>query len=126
MSFWERRRKRKKECLQKQEPQQGSVEQVSLAFEKLSSSAGEMSKALEEAGKRMAVGFASGFSIGENRKLVRYGGPVKPYVEPYADTTWGEYMTGEKPPEQKRTRCAYCGVISEKDYGTCEHCGAPL
>lgn len=25
-----------------------------------------------------------------------------------------------------RLRCEYCGCLSEKDYGTCEHCGAPL
>lgn len=27
---------------------------------------------------------------------------------------------------KKRKRCEYCGCLSEKDYGTCEHCGAPL
>lgn len=26
----------------------------------------------------------------------------------------------------QRLRCEYCGCLSEKDYGTCEHCGAPL
>ena len=26
----------------------------------------------------------------------------------------------------KRIRCAYCGCLAEKDYGTCAHCGAPL
>lgn len=26
----------------------------------------------------------------------------------------------------KRLYCEYCGCIAEKDYGTCEHCGAPL
>ena len=25
-----------------------------------------------------------------------------------------------------RLRCEYCGCISGKEYGTCEHCGAPL
>ncbi len=29
-------------------------------------------------------------------------------------------------PAEHRKRCAYCGVLSEKDYGTCDHCGAPL
>ena len=29
-------------------------------------------------------------------------------------------------PRPKRLRCEYCGCLSEKDYGTCEHCGAPL
>lgn len=28
--------------------------------------------------------------------------------------------------ERKRIRCEYCGCLSDKDYGTCEHCGAPL
>ena len=27
---------------------------------------------------------------------------------------------------RRRLRCEYCGCLSEKDYGTCEHCGAPL
>lgn len=26
----------------------------------------------------------------------------------------------------RRLKCSYCGCISEKDYGTCDHCGAPL
>ncbi len=26
----------------------------------------------------------------------------------------------------RRLKCQYCDCISEKDYGTCEHCGAPL
>lgn len=29
-------------------------------------------------------------------------------------------------PKPKRIRCQYCGCLSEKDYGTCEHCGASL
>lgn len=33
-----------------------------------------------------------------------------------------EYATAYK----KRLHCEYCGCISEKDHGTCEHCGAPL
>lgn len=26
----------------------------------------------------------------------------------------------------RRLHCEYCGCISEKEHGTCEHCGAPL
>lgn len=26
----------------------------------------------------------------------------------------------------KRLYCEYCGCISDKEHGTCEHCGAPL
>lgn len=26
----------------------------------------------------------------------------------------------------RRLRCEYCGCLSEKDYGTCSHCGAVL
>lgn len=29
-------------------------------------------------------------------------------------------------PRYKRLYCEYCGCISEKEHGTCEHCGAPL
>jgi len=25
-----------------------------------------------------------------------------------------------------KKRCEYCGCVSDRDYGTCEHCGAPL
>lgn len=26
----------------------------------------------------------------------------------------------------RRLYCEYCGCISDKEHGTCEHCGAPL
>lgn len=26
----------------------------------------------------------------------------------------------------RRLHCEYCGCISDKEHGTCEHCGAPL
>lgn len=29
-------------------------------------------------------------------------------------------------PRPLRMICEYCGCVSKKDYGTCEHCGAPL
>lgn len=29
-------------------------------------------------------------------------------------------------PRPLRLHCEYCGCVSSKDYGTCEHCGAPL
>ena len=29
-------------------------------------------------------------------------------------------------PRYKRLYCEYCGCISGKEHGTCEHCGAPL
>ena len=34
--------------------------------------------------------------------------------------------TLESEETEKRKRCEYCGCLSEKEYGTCEHCGAPL
>lgn len=27
---------------------------------------------------------------------------------------------------RERLVCEYCGVIADKEYGTCAHCGAPL
>lgn len=27
---------------------------------------------------------------------------------------------------QKRLKCAYCDCINNKDFGTCDYCGAPL
>ena len=36
---------------------------------------------------------------------------------------WIEYPRMEYP---KRLVCEYCGCISGKDHGTCEHCGAVL
>ena len=37
-------------------------------------------------------------------------------------------LTYNNQPDQNfiRKRCEYCGCISEKTFGTCEHCGAPL
>lgn len=50
----------------------------------------------------------------------------------YETSTWNEVreMAGMEPIEseetEKRKRCEYCGCLSDKDFGTCEHCGAPL
>ena len=35
-------------------------------------------------------------------------------------------ITGSYEPRHLRLHCEYCGCVSGKDYGTCEHCGAPL
>lgn len=37
------------------------------------------------------------------------------------ETTWTS--VDAKP---RRLKCEYCGCIADKDYGTCDHCGAPL
>ena len=29
-------------------------------------------------------------------------------------------------PRPRHLKCEYCGCISSKEFGTCEHCGAPL
>ena len=31
-----------------------------------------------------------------------------------------------EPQPPRRLRCEYCGCLAEKDYGNCDHCGAPL
>ncbi len=64
-------------------------------------------------------------------------GPLPPPVKAEPGTV--EYWDGEtthkfyineypqdKRPRTIRKRCAYCGTVSDRDYGTCEHCGAPL
>ena len=28
--------------------------------------------------------------------------------------------------KNSRVKCEYCGCVANKDYGTCDHCGAPL
>lgn len=76
-----------------------------------------------EVGKRLADGFRAGTSSWDG-KLVKtvtseehreiHG--MKP-LPPTTDTN----VT-----KAHRKRCEYCGVISERDYGTCAHCGAPL
>lgn len=46
-------------------------------------------------------------------------------MQMYKKKTWDD----QNPIEMKqkgRLVCGYCGCISDKDYGTCEHCGAPL
>ena len=35
-------------------------------------------------------------------------------------------ITGLYEPRPRRLRCEYCGCVSGRDFGTCEHCGAPL
>lgn len=36
------------------------------------------------------------------------------------------WLSAIEPINKKRLYCEYCGCISEKEHGTCEHCGAPL
>lgn len=44
-----------------------------------------------------------------------------------ADNAIISYIPSEwEAAKPKRIRCEYCGCLSEKDYGTCEHCGAAL
>jgi hypothetical protein len=42
-------------------------------------------------------------------------------IEREIETTWVP-INGKSP----RLKCEYCGCIADKDYGTCDHCGAPL
>ena len=80
-------------------------------------------KIAAKVGKMLADGFRVGFSSwdGKPMKTVtpnehREIHGMKP-LPPTTDTN----VT-----KAHRKRCEYCGVISERDYGTCAHCGAPL
>lgn len=44
------------------------------------------------------------------------------YVLEDNPNAWIEYISSNR----KRFVCEYCGCISGKDHGTCEHCGAVL
>lgn len=41
-------------------------------------------------------------------------------------TQWNDGVCCHDIRPGRRLRCEYCGCLSKKDYGTCEHCGAPL
>lgn len=49
---------------------------------------------------------------------------LKPAEELIAIDTTSSIMTSYYRP--RRLKCVYCGCISSKESGTCEHCGAPL
>ena len=53
--------------------------------------------------------------------LVYKGGRGNISIIPHEVESW--ISVDAKP---RCLKCQYCGCISEKDYGTCEHCGAPL
>lgn len=49
---------------------------------------------------------------------------LKPAEELFAIDTTSSIVTSYYRP--RRLKCVYCGCISSKESGTCEHCGAPL
>ncbi len=54
---------------------------------------------------------------------------LKPSLEDnfcYISSIQDAYITASEMPTRRRLRCEYCGCISDKEHGTCEHCGAPL
>ena len=53
--------------------------------------------------------------------LVSFGFDSKYNTIAQGEISW-ESATAYK----KRLHCEYCGCISDKEHGTCEHCGAPL
>lgn len=46
-------------------------------------------------------------------------------MQMYKKKTWDDQNQIEMK-QKGRLVCEYCGCISDKDHGTCEHCGAPL
>lgn len=49
---------------------------------------------------------------------------LRPAEELFAIETTSSITTSYYRP--RRLKCVYCGCISSKESGTCEHCGAPL
>lgn len=50
----------------------------------------------------------------ENNKIVINNKDSLSWIEPY------------KPDAPARVKCVYCDCVNNKDYGTCDFCGAPL
>lgn len=73
-----------------------------------------------EVGKRLADGLRARAPSWDGKRMIT----VTPEEnrEIHVDFATGKDKTVYK----RRIRCEYCGVISERDYGTCAHCGAPL
>lgn len=53
----------------------------------------------------------------------RSGRKMKKQLDPFM---LSPQINDMKENDTKRLRCEYCGCISEKNYGTCSHCGAVL
>lgn len=49
-------------------------------------------------------------------------GNISVTTQPYAVIT----SSGSYQEHRRRLKCVYCDCISNKESGTCEHCGAPL
>ena len=53
-------------------------------------------------------------------------GEAKYMTIPLASNAFVNTITSCCAPRTLRLHCEYCGCVSSKDFGTCEHCGAPL
>lgn len=108
-----------------------TFQELSDANAKSSISCAKFAESCREAAKTMCSNFTKGIEnkieeinhqakpeIGLSDKYLVYSNinTIKHEIE-----TW--ISVDAKP---RRLKCQYCGCISGKDYGTCEHCGAPL
>lgn len=50
---------------------------------------------------------------------------IEKEMQMYKKKTW-DYQNPIEKKQKGRLVCEYCGCISGKDHGTCEHCGAVL
>ena len=103
-----------------------TFQELSDANAESSISCAKFAESCREAVKTMC----SNFTKGIENKIEEINHQAKPEIglsDEYlvyngiAPETW--ISVDAKP---RRLKCQYCGCISEKDYGTCEHCGAPL
>lgn len=112
-----------------------TFQELSDANAKSSISCAKFAESCREAAKTMC----SNFTKGIENKIEEINHQVKPEIElsdeylVYNDgmsniSTIAHEIETWVPVDVKprRLKCQYCGCISEKDYGTCEHCGAPL
>ena len=107
-----------------------TFQELSDASAESSISYAKFAESCREAAKTMC----SNFTKGIENKIEEY----KHQAEPPEVGIAGEYLvyTGGNgninetwvtmDVRPRRLKCQYCGCISEKDYGTCEYCGAPL
>lgn len=107
-------------------------------FDELSKCSAETSVSsaqIADACRKMAENFCTDFTNKakekiEEMKVTAGRGEEKQYVlSPDSDKLiWSPHeieavWVSDRP---RRLKCSYCGCISERDYGTCDHCGAPL
>lgn len=103
------------------------IEEMATAFQNLACDVGanldEMAHEIAGYGKKLTESYiATGASGGNSASISLIPADDRLFVT--TGTCYTSLVQDYYRP--RRLKCVYCGCISGKESGTCEHCGAPL